>query len=73
VSGFVSPIEIQPRAARPWAKETERVSQFFSGHEGQVLDEKNITKALGHRDPDAPLRVMPSMLEWAKARGVNVI
>jgi hypothetical protein len=40
---------------------------------GKCLMKKNITKALGHRDPDAPLRVMPSMLEWAKARGVNVI
>lgn len=39
---------------------------------GKCLMRTATLKALGYRDPDAPLHVLPSMVEWAKAKGVPV-
>ena len=41
--------------------------------QGTCLMKKALEKALGLPDPDEPINVLPSMVEWAKDRGVNVI
>jgi hypothetical protein len=40
---------------------------------GTCLMKKAIEKAFGIPDPDDPINVLPSMVEWAKERGVAVL
>jgi hypothetical protein len=41
--------------------------------QGTCLMKKALEKALGLPDPDEPINVLPSMVEWAKERGVTVL
>jgi hypothetical protein len=46
---------------------------YLVDEQGTCLMKKALEKAHGLPDPDEPINVLPSMVEWAKERGVTVL